>query len=103
MASISTRAIPRPAGAWLTTEIRQKAAFDWPLVTCAVALRVEGGKVAEASVWLGAVAPTPLRCEAAEAVLTGKAFDEALAAQGGRGRGRGGDAARRDAGTRCSW
>ena len=64
-------------------EIRQKAAFDWPLVTCAVALRAEGGKVAEASVWLGAVAPTPLRSVAAETVLTGKAFDEALAAKAG--------------------
>lgn len=64
-------------------EIRQKAAFDWPLVTCAVALRAEGGKVAEASVWLGAVAPTPRRSEAAEAALVGKAFSESLAARAG--------------------
>lgn len=65
-------------------EIRQKAAFDWPLVTCAVALRTERGKIAEASVWLGAVAPTPMRSAAAEATVTGKAPGEALAVQAGK-------------------
>ncbi len=64
-------------------EIRQKAAFDWPLVTCAVALRADAGKVVEASVWLGAVAPTPMRSAAAEAALVGKPFDEAVAAKAG--------------------
>jgi len=64
-------------------EIRQKAAFDWPLVTCAVALRVAEGKVEQASVWLGAVAPAPIRSTAAEAVLTGKPFAAPLAAQAG--------------------
>ena len=74
-----------PAAGWRVAheEIRQKAAFDWPLVTCAVALRAEGGTVAEASVWLGAVAPTPVRSEAAEAALTGKPFDQGLAAKAG--------------------
>lgn len=71
------------AAGWRTAheEVRQKAAFDWPLVTCAVALRAEGAKVAEASVWLGAVAPAPLRSRAAESALEGRAFDEALAAK----------------------
>jgi len=69
------------AAGWRTAheEVRQRAAFDWPLVTCAVALRADGGKVAEASVWLGAVAPTPRRAAAAEETLSGRAFDEALA------------------------
>ncbi len=77
---------PRDAAAgWRVAheEIRQKAAFDWPLVSCAVALRAAQGKVAQASVWLGAVAPTPVRSTAAEAALTGKPLDEAVAAKAG--------------------
>ncbi len=52
-------------------EIRQKAAFDWPLVCAAV--RVEGGTpaVSAASIWLGSVAPTPWRAKAAETALFG--------------------------------
>jgi xanthine dehydrogenase YagS FAD-binding subunit len=64
-------------------EVRQKAAFDWALVSCAV--RFTGGEsaVKEARVWLGSVAPTPLRAAAAEGVLVGKRFDEALARKAG--------------------
>jgi len=62
-------------------EIRRRAAFDWPMVVAAVALRVEGKTVKEASVWLGSVAPTPKRSEAAEAVLTGEVFTKARAAK----------------------
>lgn len=65
-------------------EVRQKAAFDWPLVSCAVALRAEGEKVAQASVWLGAVAPTPWRSETAETALVGKMFSERLAVGAGK-------------------
>jgi xanthine dehydrogenase YagS FAD-binding subunit len=52
-------------------EIRQKAAFDWPLVTAAV--RLEGGSPAvnAASIWLGGVAPTPWRAKVAETALFG--------------------------------
>jgi xanthine dehydrogenase YagS FAD-binding subunit len=52
-------------------EVREKAAFDWPLVTAAV--RLEGGTPAvnAASIWLGAVAPTPWRARAAETLLFG--------------------------------
>ena len=53
-------------------EVRQKAAFDWPYATAAVALTINGGTVNSARVVLGHVAPVPwLSTEAAEA-LTGK-------------------------------
>lgn len=41
----------------------------------------EGGKVVVARIAIGAVAPTPLRCEAAEQLLTGKVPDAALLRQ----------------------
>lgn len=57
--------------------IRQRAAFDWPLVSAAVALRVEGGIVREARIVLGAVATLPLRSPAAERALAGRRLDDA--------------------------
>jgi xanthine dehydrogenase YagS FAD-binding subunit len=59
--------------------VKEKAAFDWPLVSAAVALRVEGGTVREGRVVLGAVAPVPLRSAAAEKILVGNRLDEATA------------------------
>lgn len=62
-----------------TYEVRHKAAFDWALVTCAVRCAVEGGVVRAASVWMGSVAPSPWRSEAAEQALVGRAPDAATA------------------------
>lgn len=56
--------------------VKEKAAFDWPLVSNAVALRVEGGVVREARIVLGAVAPVPLRSAAAEQALLGGRLEE---------------------------
>lgn len=53
-------------------EVRQKAAFDWALVSCCVVLDMDADKVRHASVWLGSVAPTPWHAEAAEKALIGK-------------------------------
>jgi xanthine dehydrogenase YagS FAD-binding subunit len=57
-------------------EIRQKALFDWALVSAAVRVvqpKVAGrAAVTRASVYLGSVAPVPWRAEAAEAALVGK-------------------------------
>ena len=53
-------------------EVRQKAAFDWPYATAAVALSMNGDTVSSARVVLGHVAPVPwLSAEAAQA-LAGK-------------------------------
>jgi xanthine dehydrogenase YagS FAD-binding subunit len=59
-------------------EVRQKAAFDWALVSCCVASSPDGSSF---SIWLGAVAPTPWRAEAAEKALAGKQLtDETIRA-----------------------
>lgn len=57
--------------------VKEKAAFDWPLVSTAVAIRAEGGVVRGARVVLGAVATVPLRSHAAEQALIGKRLDDA--------------------------
>ena len=55
-------------------EVRQKAAFDWPLATATVALEMDGDRVSAARVVLGQVAPVPwLSPEAAQA-LAGKSI-----------------------------
>jgi xanthine dehydrogenase YagS FAD-binding subunit len=59
--------------------LREKTAFDWPLVSTAVALRVEGGVVRSARIILGAVATVPLRAAAAEQALVGRRLDDATA------------------------
>ncbi len=77
--------VPSAAG-WrsLYDEVRERAAFDWPLVSNAVALRVEAGVVREARVVLGAVAPMPWRVARAEQALVGAALSEAAAAAAAR-------------------
>ncbi|HYA44680.1 MAG TPA: FAD binding domain-containing protein [Acidimicrobiales bacterium] len=55
----------------------ERAAFDWPLVSAAVALRTEGGLVREARIVLGAVATRPWRSPAAERALVGRRPDGA--------------------------
>jgi xanthine dehydrogenase YagS FAD-binding subunit len=57
-------------------EVRQKAAFDWALVSCAARLVIEGGRVTNASIWLGSVASTPHRARAAEDAITGTKANE---------------------------
>ena len=63
-------------------EVRQRAAFDWPLAHAAVALEMDGNTVKSARVVLGQVAPVPwISTEAADA-LVGKTVnnDTAMAA-----------------------
>jgi xanthine dehydrogenase YagS FAD-binding subunit len=57
-------------------EVRQKQAFDWPLAVAAVALQMQGDRVASARVVMGHVAPVPwVSAEAAQA-LAGKPISE---------------------------
>jgi xanthine dehydrogenase YagS FAD-binding subunit len=58
-------------------EVRERTAFDWPLVSAAIALKAEGEVVKEARVVLGAVAPIPWRSLRTEQALAGKKLDEA--------------------------
>jgi xanthine dehydrogenase YagS FAD-binding subunit len=60
-------------------EIRQKAAFDWPLAVAAVALKTDGANVQVARVVLGHVAPTPWLSTEAESALKGQNLSEQTA------------------------
>jgi len=64
-----------------TYEVKFKQSHDWPIVSAAVALRMNGQVVESARVVLGYVAPIPWRSQAAEQVLRGKRIDEAVAWQ----------------------
>jgi xanthine dehydrogenase YagS FAD-binding subunit len=59
--------------------VRERAAFDWPLVSVAAALKLQGGSVSEARLVLGAVAPIPWRSTRAEQALVGKPLSEETA------------------------
>lgn len=60
-------------------EIRQKAAFDWPLAVAAAALNMNGSKVLSARVVMGYVAPVPWPSPEAEQALKGKDISEDVA------------------------
>ncbi|MCE9634942.1 MAG: FAD binding domain-containing protein [Planctomycetes bacterium] len=60
-------------------EINQKQSYDWASVACAVVLDVEGDKIADARIALGAVAPVPLLSEPAAAALRGKGLRDTAA------------------------
>ena len=76
---------PAPAAAKSAyAEIRERAGFDWPLVSAAVSLRVDRGLVADARVVLGQVATIPWRSTTAEKALAGKPLDAAAAEAAGR-------------------
>jgi xanthine dehydrogenase YagS FAD-binding subunit len=68
--------LPSPGGAKVGHyEVRQKAAFDWPLAVAAVSLQMEGNSVQSARIVLGHVAPVPWRSLEAERALAGKSVN----------------------------
>lgn len=77
--------IPGGSG-WKTAtyEVRQRQLLDWPLVTASVAVRVRGGKVSDARVVLGHVAPIPWRSSEAETALKGQSLGEAAGEAAGK-------------------
>jgi xanthine dehydrogenase YagS FAD-binding subunit len=62
-----------------TYEVRQKAAFDWPLATATVALEMNGNTVSQARVVLGHVAPVPWISPEAAKELVGKTISDETA------------------------
>lgn len=58
-------------------EVNQKQSFDWAAASCAAVLTVADGKIASASIVLGAVAPVPWRVPAVEKALVGVKTDDA--------------------------
>jgi xanthine dehydrogenase YagS FAD-binding subunit len=65
-------------------EVRERAAFDWPLVSAAIALKAEGAVVRDARIVLGQVATIPWRAAAAEKALVGKPMGAASAEAAGK-------------------
>lgn len=61
-----------------------KQSFDWPLVDVAVALTMNGKTCRQATIVLGAVAPTPRRATEAERVLVGATVDVIAAGKAAR-------------------
>ena len=60
-------------------EVRQRASFDWPLATAAVALQMNGSAVQSARIVMGAVAPVPWVSQEAAQAIAGKSIDERTA------------------------
>lgn len=73
--------IPVEPGRSAYGQISEKGAFDWALVSCAAAAVFDDGRVKQARIVLGAVAPVPYQVEAANDLLKGKKIDEPLAAR----------------------
>jgi xanthine dehydrogenase YagS FAD-binding subunit len=72
--------VPAAAGKSIYDEVRERQAFDWPLVSMAASVRLDGGLVKDARIVLGAVAPIPWRSNRAEAALIGKPLNESTLA-----------------------
>ena len=75
-------------------KVRDRASFEFAVVSAAVALEMEGGRIRQARVALGGVGTKPWRVPRVEAALAGASLDAAelrpaaaLAAEGAQGRG----------------
>ena len=64
-------------------KLRRRGSFDFPVLGVAVAARFDGDVVAEARIFLGAVASAPVRGREAEAFLKGKRLTEEAVRQAG--------------------
>ncbi len=60
-------------------KLRERQAFDFAVLSVAVAVRLQMGKVADSRVVFGGMAPVPLRSHKAEAALKGKSLKDAVA------------------------
>jgi len=77
--------LPPAAGRKIGTyEVRQRETLDWSLATASVALTMDGGRVGQARVVLGQVAPVPWIATEAEEFLRGKALDAGVAEAAGQ-------------------
>jgi xanthine dehydrogenase YagS FAD-binding subunit len=75
-------------------KVRDRASFEFAVVSAAVALEMDGARVRQARIALGGVGTKPWRVPQVEAALAGAGLDPAavrsaaaLAAQGAQGRG----------------
>ncbi len=71
--------VPAVRGRSAYLQVSEKSAFDWALVSCAAAAKLDAGRLSQARVMLGAVANVPYQVEAANQLLERKTLDAALA------------------------
>jgi xanthine dehydrogenase YagS FAD-binding subunit len=67
--------VPRFAGCSTYLKIRDRASFEFAIVSVAAALQIENGKIVGARLAAGGVAPLPWRLDRTEAALAGHALD----------------------------
>ena len=65
-------------------KFRIRKTIDFPIVSVALVLAMDSGKVREARIAISGVAPIPWRAEAAEAAMMGKTIDEENAEDAGK-------------------
>ena len=56
-------------------KLRRRGSFDFPVLSVGAAVRLDGGRVAEARIVLGAVSSAPVRATRAEEILVGSSFE----------------------------
>ncbi len=78
---ITEISVPGTMQGWKShyNKLKEKQAFDWPLAEVAVALQMDGKRVKDVRVVLGAAAPVPMRSELAEMVLKNSVLTHELA------------------------
>jgi xanthine dehydrogenase YagS FAD-binding subunit len=71
--------IPNAGRASAYMQVSEKASFDWALVSCAAAAKVDGRKLRQVRIVLGAISPIPHLVPAAHELIEGKELDDELA------------------------
>lgn len=73
--------VPMLPGKAVFEKLGRRKAQVCSIVSAAVRLEMDGGVCKDARIVLGSMAPTPIRCSKAEAMLKGKALDAGLIAE----------------------
>ncbi len=81
-----TAVIVPPQTGWRTAyaKVTARSADDWPALGLAVSVRVEAGIARDARIAIGAATETAMRLPGTEALLAGRAIDDALLQEAGR-------------------
>ncbi len=82
LADVTVPAAPRLRSTY--AKVLDREAWTHAVVSVALALQMDGGRVRRAGVVLGGVAPIPWRVAAVEELLAGQQVTESLAAEAGR-------------------
>jgi xanthine dehydrogenase YagS FAD-binding subunit len=64
-------------------KVRDRQVWDFPLVNVASAIKIDGNRIGESRIVVGAVAARPLRLEAVEQAIAGRPADEETAKMAG--------------------